>query len=160
VPGLQCVDALTEGTTLIGSWRDRSLEYEAKRRGKEEVDSKAFMEGYTLRLDPLPCWQHLSEEKVQGRICTMIDAIDTETVRRVVLNGKMPLGPAAIRSQHPDSRQRRGGRRSLANLQLVVLRESPGGGMPTVSAGWAPPAGKTIPQTYEEAAPDLSAPDW
>jgi hypothetical protein len=64
-PGLHCIDALTEGKTLQGIWRDRSLEYEANRRGKEEVDPEAFMEGYTLRLDPLPCWQHLSDAEIQ-----------------------------------------------------------------------------------------------
>ncbi len=37
-PGVQCIDALTEGKPLEGIWHDRTLEYEASRRGKE-VDS-------------------------------------------------------------------------------------------------------------------------
>ena len=36
-------DALTEGTPLEGFWRDRSLEYEANRRGKE-LDPETFIE--------------------------------------------------------------------------------------------------------------------
>ncbi len=55
-PGLQCIDALTEGKPLEGFWRDRSLECEADRRGKE-VDPETFIEHYTLELDPLPCWR-------------------------------------------------------------------------------------------------------
>jgi hypothetical protein len=106
-PGLQCIDALTEGKTLKGIWRDRSLEYEAKRCGKEELDPEAFMKSYTLRLNPLPCWQHLSDEEVQRRICDMVNEVDAETARRVVLNGKVPLGAAAIRGQHPHERPAR-----------------------------------------------------
>ena len=66
-PGLQCVDALVEGKPLEGYWRDRSLEYEARRRGKE-VDPETFIKRYTLKLDPLPCWRHLPEEDIRRRL--------------------------------------------------------------------------------------------
>lgn len=52
-PGLHCVDALTEGKPLEGVWYDRSLEYEANRRGKE-VDPEAFITRYELNLAPCP----------------------------------------------------------------------------------------------------------
>ena len=52
-PGLQCIDALTEGKPLEGIWRDRSLEYEAHRRGKE-VDPETFVEHYTLAAERIP----------------------------------------------------------------------------------------------------------
>ena len=102
-PGLQCIDALTEGTPLEGFWRDRSLEYEANRRGKA-LDPETFIEPYTLELDPLPCWRHLSKEEIRRRIIEMVEEIDAESARRVVLNGRTPLGVEAIRKQHPHTR--------------------------------------------------------
>ncbi len=93
----------TEGKPLEGFWRSRSLEYEAERRGKE-VDPEAFIERYTLELDPLPCWRHLPKEEIRRRIAEMVEEIDAEHARRVVLNGRAPLGVEAIRKQHPHSR--------------------------------------------------------
>ncbi len=102
-PGLQCIDALTEGKPLEGFWRDRSLEYEANRRGKE-VDPETFIRRYALELDPLPCWRHLPAEQIQRRIREIVDDVDAQAARRVVLNGAAPPGPSAIRKQHPHDR--------------------------------------------------------
>ncbi len=88
---------------LEGIWQARTLEYEANRRGKE-VDPEAFIEHYTLKLDPLPCWRHLPKEEIHRRISEMVAEIDAESARQVVLNGRTPLGAAAIRKQHPHDR--------------------------------------------------------
>ncbi len=102
-PGLQCIDAVTEGQPLEGFWHDRSLEYEANRRGKA-VDPDTFIERYTLELDPLPCWRHLPTDEIRRRITEMVDEIDAASARRVVLGGVTPLGVGAIRKQHPHDR--------------------------------------------------------
>ena len=102
-PGLQCIDALTEGKPLKGFWHDRSLEYEAKRRGKE-LDPETFITRYSLELDPLPCWRHLSKEEIQRRVQEIVDDVEAQAARRVVLNGGSPLGVDAIRRQHPHDR--------------------------------------------------------
>ena len=102
-PGIQCVDALTEGKPLEGFWRDRTREYEAN-RGKKVVDPSKFIEPCTLELDPLPCWQHLPKEEIRHRISEMVDRIDAEHARRVVLNGGVPLGASVIRKQDPHTR--------------------------------------------------------
>ncbi len=99
-PGLQCIDALTEGKQLEGIWIDRSLKYEADRRGKE-VDPETFITRYTLELDPLPCWRHLPEDEMRRRIREIVDDVDAQAARRVVLNGKVPPGPEAGRKQDP-----------------------------------------------------------
>ena len=99
-PGLQCIDALTEGKPLEGFWHDRSLEYEAKRRGKE-LDPETFITHYTLKLDPLPCWRHLPEEEIRRRIQEIVDDVDAQTARRVVLNGVSLPSAEAIRKQDP-----------------------------------------------------------
>lgn len=105
-PGLQCIDALTDGKPLEGIWYDRSLEYEYGRRGKD-VDLETFITRYTLELDPLPCWRDLPQEEIQRRIKEMVDEIDAETARRLVLNGVVPLGVEAIRKQNPHDRPAR-----------------------------------------------------
>jgi len=105
-PGLQCIEALTQGKPLEGIWRDRSLEYEANRRD-QEVDSETFTKRHTLRLDPLPCWRHLSSDEIRLRLTEMVAEIDAESARRVVLGGSVPLGAAVIRKQHPHKRPAR-----------------------------------------------------
>ena len=62
---------------------------------------EAFVTRYTLKLDPLPCWRHLPEEEMRRRINEIVDDIDAQAARRVVLNGKPPLGAEAIRKQNP-----------------------------------------------------------
>ncbi len=86
-PGLQCIDALTEGAPLEGLWYDRSLKYEADRRGKE-VDPETFITCYTLKLDPLPCWRHLPEEEIRRRIKEIVDDVDAQAARRVCSTAK------------------------------------------------------------------------
>lgn len=102
-PGIQCIDALTEGQPLEGIWQDRTREYEASRHGKD-VDPDSFIEHYELVLDPLPCWQDLPKEENHRRISEIVDEIDAESARRVVLGGQPPLGAAAVRKQHPHDR--------------------------------------------------------
>ena len=76
-PGLQCVDALTTGQPLEGFWRDRTREYEARRRGKE-IDPEDFIQRYTLALDPLPCWRHLPAEEYRRQVAEMVEEIDKD----------------------------------------------------------------------------------
>ena len=98
-PGLQCIDALTEGKPLEEIWHDCSLEYEAKRRGKE-LDPETFTR-YTLKLDPLPCWRYLPEEQIRRRIREIVDDVDAQAARRVVLNGVKLPSAESIRKQDP-----------------------------------------------------------
>ncbi len=100
-PGLQCIDALLDGTPLRGIWRDRSAEYEADRRKDNLVDPRAFLVEYVLALEPLPCWRHLPTEEYRQRIAEMVHDIEVETARRIFLTGKVPRGPEAIRRQDP-----------------------------------------------------------
>ncbi|MEM7582842.1 MAG: transposase [Acidobacteriota bacterium] len=105
-PGLQCIDAVTRGEPLTGLWRDRTSEYEGRRRGID-LDTEAFVREYTLELDPPPCWRHLSSDAIQQRFLEMVEEIDAESARRVMLGGMTPLGARAIRQQHPHDRPER-----------------------------------------------------
>ncbi len=42
--------------------------------------------------------------EIRRRITEMVEEIDAESARRVVLNGRAPLGVEAIRKQHPHTR--------------------------------------------------------
>ena len=105
-PGLHCIDALIEGKPLDGVWYDRSTQYEADRQGKD-VDPRTFSTEYELKLEPVPCWAHLSAKEYGRRIDEMIDDIEVETARRIFLKGKTPLGVEAIRRQNPHERANR-----------------------------------------------------
>ncbi len=100
-PGLHCIDALIDGTPLEGIWRDRSAEYEADRSTKAVEDPRAFVAEHSLKLEPLPCWQHMPAVEYRRRIAEMVHDIEAETARRIFLTGKVPLGPRAIRRQDP-----------------------------------------------------------
>lgn len=99
-PGLQCVDALTEGQPLKGIWYNRSLAYEAARQGIE-LEPEPYATEYELQLDPLPCWRDLPPDEIQRRIRRMVEEIDDETARRVACNGPAPMGPEAVQNLHP-----------------------------------------------------------
>ena len=99
-PGLQCVDALTQGKLLEGVWRNRTLAYEAARNDRK-FDPEEFDEKYQLELDPLPCWRDLPKEEIARRIREIVDAIDSEADQRVRDGGKPPLGLQVILRQNP-----------------------------------------------------------
>ncbi len=105
-PGLHCANALIEGKPLAGIWYDRTLQYEAARRGKE-VDPEAFIERYQLELEPLPCWAHLAPEEYRHRVREMVEDIEERATRRIQATGIEPLGVEALRRQNPHERPMR-----------------------------------------------------
>ncbi len=58
----------------MGTWFDRTKEWEALLRG-EEFGARKFAEAEVVKLSPLPCWRHLSAEQYQARIAELIEAI-------------------------------------------------------------------------------------
>src|SRR5512140_569718 len=64
-PGPNCIAALTTGALLRGTWLDRSAEYRARGRG-ETVLPAQFASVFDVKLTPLPCLQHLSEDERQA----------------------------------------------------------------------------------------------
>ncbi len=102
-PGLHCANALIEGKPLEGIWYDRTLQYEANRRGKE-VDPEAFIERYQLQLEPIPCWAHLSPDEYRHRILELVEDIEEQAARRIKATGVWPVGVDAIRRQNPHER--------------------------------------------------------
>ena len=102
-PGANCVEALLGGTTMTGTWIDRTARYEACRRG-EEVAAEAFEERYPVTLTPLPCWRELSEDEYRHRCGDLVADIERETATRNAKLGRKPLGAAWVMAQNPHDR--------------------------------------------------------
>jgi REP element-mobilizing transposase RayT len=99
-PGVHCVDALLTGKTLKGTWFDRTRAFLARNRG-ESFGPREYAEEESLKLDPLPCWRHLTEEQYQSQMTRLVDKITHETAVRLKQACIEPLGPKAILAQHP-----------------------------------------------------------
>jgi hypothetical protein len=99
-PGAQCVAALVEGATLEGLWFDRTREFAARVRG-EKFHPLKYATSEAIRLDPLPCWQHLSKTDHGSAVSDVVLQIEAETAARHSREGTRPLGLKDILSQDP-----------------------------------------------------------
>lgn len=104
-PGVHCANPLTTGTTLWGTWTDRSGLYEAKRRGRD-VDPAQFEYMYPVYMSPLPCWRTLTEPEYRARCREMVAEIETATARDNAERGRRPLGARLVLAQDPHSKPR------------------------------------------------------
>jgi hypothetical protein len=105
-PGATSVHAQLGDGTLTGTWYDRTAEYWARKRG-QEVEPGQFTSTETLTLSPLPCWDHLSSERVQAKVAEIVREIVAETRQRHRQAKSRPLGVRRILRQDPHARPRR-----------------------------------------------------
>jgi len=56
---------------------------------------------YSIPLAPLPCWKDLSEQEYRDQVTNMVIDIVEEAKHRWELEGKRPMGAAAILRQDP-----------------------------------------------------------
>jgi hypothetical protein len=92
--------ALLDGEVLEGLWFDRTQEYLARRRG-EKFDRLQYATREVLELDPLPCWEPLTEEQRRARVAALVEDIESEAAARRKRAGAKPLGVAAVLAQNP-----------------------------------------------------------
>jgi hypothetical protein len=105
-PGVHAARALAEGLPVEGYWFDRTREYAARLRG-EDFDRLRYASRETIFLDPLPCWKHLSPERLHKRISDLLAQIETEARAVRERTGRTTPGRRAILSQHPHVRPNR-----------------------------------------------------
>ena len=98
--------ALLDGEVLEGLWFDRTQEYLARRRG-EKFEPLQYATREVLELDPLPCWEHLTEEQRRVRIAALVEDIESEIAARRKRTGAKPLGVAAVLAQNPLQRPKK-----------------------------------------------------
>jgi hypothetical protein len=97
------VDALLTGEPLDGLWFDRTKEYAARMR-REDFDRLRYATVEILTLDPLPCWNGLSDAQYRERIASLVARIEAEAQARRESQGREPLGREAILAQEPHSK--------------------------------------------------------
>jgi len=99
-PGVSAVRALLEEEPLQGYWFDRTREHADRRRGLA-FERLSHATPYTVHLEPLPCWEHLSRDEYQRRIAEIVDDIESQAALRRQLNALSAKGPEAIQTQEP-----------------------------------------------------------
>jgi hypothetical protein len=102
-PGINCIEAVTRGKKLYGTWYDRTKEYEAARAGIK-VRAGEFVTKYEVPLSPLPCFENLSERERRARYRAMVADIERETRKKFSRGGRRVLGVRSILKQHPHRR--------------------------------------------------------
>jgi hypothetical protein len=102
-PGPNCVAALTTGELLRGTWFDRSAEYIARQRG-ESVAPSQFATTFDVKLTPLPCLLHLTEDQRQAEFRRIVKEIQVAAEGENQAKGREPMGVTAILGQDPHSR--------------------------------------------------------
>jgi hypothetical protein len=99
-PGVSAVRALLDGEPLEGLWFDRTQEHRARRQDKA-FERLEFATSYTVQLEPLPCWAHLSAEEYRRRVAEEVEVIESQAARKRELLALAARGAAAIREQEP-----------------------------------------------------------
>jgi hypothetical protein len=104
-PGVHSAKALIEGADLVGHWYDRTKEYAARQlRRERDVDAEHFATEERLVLSPLPCWEHLPEEKWRRRVKDLVQDIDEEGRKERERTGKCSMGVKKILRIRPTRR--------------------------------------------------------
>jgi hypothetical protein len=102
-PGPNCVDAITTGARLRGTWLDRSAEFKARERGESVLPSQ-FATTFDVQLTPLPCLQHLTADERQAHCRRIVAEIKARADAENREKGRQPMGVAAILAQDPHSK--------------------------------------------------------
>ncbi len=117
-PGAHCARALLEGCPVTGSWFNRTLEYQARRRNLL-LRSADLVEEESLLLAPIPCWAHLSQSRYRERIAELLRSIELESARWSKQTGAATLGRDAVRKQDPHGLPNRPKRRPAPLVHAV-----------------------------------------
>ena len=97
-PGVNSALALYRGeTTLTGTWYDRTAQYHAKLRGRNEV----FPTTETVHLSPLPFLENLTSQQRQAFMVDAVREIEERTAATHEEQNTRPVGPRKILRRHP-----------------------------------------------------------
>jgi len=86
--------------TIEGAWFDGTAAYRDQKAGKAKAH-EAYEEPETIRLSPLPCWQHLAAEAYQRRMAEMVASIEQETREHYRHAGTAPTGTSLVLAGDP-----------------------------------------------------------
>jgi len=102
-PGASCVEALTRGKLLRGTWINRSEEFNARARG-EKVRPSDHQTIHDIQLTPLPVLAGRTPDQCQAEFRRLMQEIRTEAVAVNKELGRTPIGAAKVLDQDPHHR--------------------------------------------------------
>ena len=102
-PGPHCIESLLHGHSQQGLWFNRTLEYEANRKGLR-FGVRDFATVETVVLSPLPCWRHLDPAEYRARVAEIVESVEAEARLRERETGRAPVGAAFVLRQDPHER--------------------------------------------------------
>jgi hypothetical protein len=102
-PGPNCIASLTTGELIRGRWFDRSAEFRA-RQGAEAAPPSRFATTFYVKLTPLPCLRHLTEDQRQAECRRIVADIKAHAEAENRENRTHPLGVVSILNQNPHSK--------------------------------------------------------
>jgi len=105
-PGINCVDAVCRGKKLVGTWYDRTKEYEARRAGKPCRPGQ-FATRYEVHLHPLPIHRDLDIAEQRAWYRAIVAEIELETKKEFGRGGRRVQGVKAVLRQDPHRRARK-----------------------------------------------------
>lgn len=92
-PGAASVTAMLKGNSIFGIWRDRTAEYDARRRKSYVEAPGQFETRYEIPIAPLPCWAHCLLVDWQEDVHALVAEITTQAA--LDSNAELPDGAIA-----------------------------------------------------------------
>jgi putative transposase len=121
-PGVSSARALIEGRRLLGTWFNRSAEYEARRRGRRPDPSLTRTE-YAVVLSQLPVWEHLSAAEYAAAVRELARAAEESARRARQADGDAPvLGPERVLREDPHKHPAHSARRPAPLVHAITRR--------------------------------------
>jgi hypothetical protein len=119
--GANTAIALLQGVWLLkGRWFDRTEQYRASAHGKTRI----FDTVETVKISPLPCWNHLNGEEIRQRIADLVREIEEETDHMHIEKGTTPIGMERVLRLPPHQAPREEPLSSPAPLFIAATREA------------------------------------
>jgi REP element-mobilizing transposase RayT len=100
-PGVHGAEALLNDQPIPGSWHDRTAEYNARRNGRQ-VNPETFVQRESLKLAPMPCWEHVSPAKRRQLAADLVREV--EELGRIERQGRQVLGRREVLAASPHQR--------------------------------------------------------
>jgi REP element-mobilizing transposase RayT len=101
-PGVHSVRALLDGEKLEGYWFDRTREYAARQR-RQSYQRLTYAEKESVELQPLPCWEHLSQEQYRQCVADLVEGIEAKAREERGSNEEV----RPLEARHPHERPAR-----------------------------------------------------
>jgi hypothetical protein len=121
-PGASSLPGLLGDMTVRGRWVDRDG-LRAARRSRPETPERDFTSYPTVRLSPMPCWEHLDRDALREKHLEIVAEIEHDAA--VSRRGRRVLGVAAVLKTNPQDRPKKPahGPAPLCHTVSSVLRD-------------------------------------